>query len=49
MQDDALIVLKKHDLDALLAEQRQKEYIVRIRKLRYSIIGKCILLVKSLM
>jgi len=27
VQDDALIVLKKHDLDALLAEQRQKEYI----------------------
>jgi len=49
VQDDALIVLKKHDLDALLAEQRQKEYIVRIRKLRYSIIGECILLVKSLM
>ena len=30
IQDEALIVLKKQDLDSLLAEQKQKEYLVRV-------------------
>jgi len=29
IQDEALIVLKKHDLDSLLAEQKQKEYLAQ--------------------